>query len=210
MQTIVGQFHLTACFQREEHQPIVIAPLPLFPESGVSVPVKLILRDFFRGTGIVEPLYAFCKIQNLVLIFPKGHDFFLPRGEDKPDGIAFMDGGPIRSCIASADSNFSQVIIGNKSMPTAGDHLNIILCHPLVVGERFQQIQSSSADSTRIFKNGIAKLYRNMTMQAKILRVISCATDPLKVVGFYSENTHVDTPLTTKQRQPIAAAAVAA
>lgn len=49
-----------------------------------------------------------------------------------------------------------------------------------------------------------------MTMQAKILRVISCATDPLKVVGFYSENTHVDTPLTTKQRQPIAAAAVAA
>lgn len=50
----------------------------------------------------------------------------------------------------------------------------------------------------------------NMTMQAKILRVISCATDPLKVVGFYSENTHVDTPLTTKQRQPIAAAAVAA
>ena len=95
-------------------------------------------------------------------------------------------------------------------MPTAGDHLNIILCHQLVVGERFQQIQSSSADSTRIFKNGIAKLYRNMTMQAKILRVISCATDPLKVVGFYSENTHVDTPLTTKQRQPIAAAAVAA
>ena len=177
---------------------------PVFKDGGE---VTELLWD--KG-NTVEPLYAFCKIQNLVLIFPKGHDFFLPGGEDKPDGIAFMDGGPIRSCIASADSNFSQVIIGNKSMPTAGDHLNIILCHQLVVGERFQQIQSSSADSTRIFKNGIAKLYRNMTMQAKILRVISCATDPLKVVGFYSENTHVDTPLTTKQRQPIAAAAVAA
>jgi len=119
VQAIEGQFHLTACLQREEHQPIIIATLPLFPESGVSIPVKFIFRDFFRCAGIVEILYTFCEVQYLVLIFPKRHNLFLSGWENKPNSISLMDGGPVCSRVAAADLNFGQVIICNKRMPNS-------------------------------------------------------------------------------------------
>ena len=78
-------------------------------------------------------------------------------------------------------------------MSAAGDHLDIVLCHQLVLGQSFQQIQSGGADGASVFENGITELHRNMTMQAEILWVIYRTADPLKIISSNFENDHVST-----------------